>query len=89
MSIGFFGQWWPLYLVIIIVINGYIFHLLKQTICGEFIYQNLRNTQIISYILKICQFSKNFLKCKQSASNQSIINLQVGTSEHIRLLSSI
>lgn len=87
MNIGFFGREWPLYLVISIVVND-INHLLKQTICGEFIIQNLRNTQIISYILFIYQFSKNFLKCKQSASNQST-SMQVGTSEHIRLLSLI
>lgn len=66
----FFGQGWPLYIVIYTDIY-ILYNILKQTVSGNFIYQNLSDTKIISYIFKIYQFSNNSFKCKKSAGNQS------------------
>lgn len=73
----FFGQGWPVYIVI---------YIMKQTISGDIIHQILVNTQIVSYILIIYLFSKNFIKSNKSAGNQTT-SLVVDSSEHIRLLS--
>ncbi len=66
----FFGQGWPIYIVIYIKIYN-LYYILKQTISGDVILQNLENTIIISHIIKLCQYSNNFSKCNKSAGNQS------------------
>ncbi len=66
----FFGQGWPVYIVIYTKIYNF-YYILKQTISGDLISQNLRSTQIISYIKKIYQSSNKLFKCKKSAGNQN------------------
>lgn len=73
----FFGQGWPVYIVI---------YIMKQTISGNIISQILIDTTIVSYILIIYLLSKNFIKSNKSAGNQST-SMVVDSSEHIRLLS--
>jgi len=82
----FFGQGWPLYIVIYKVINN-LYYLLKQTVSGDFYFIHIKSTMNISYINLYTVIVKIFLYRKNPQVTKAL-SLQVGTSEHIRLLSS-